>query len=103
MPQRAQQSCFLEGCLASPWHLTAILKLPYVFAAICANMVIFAAKLVTFLYSGSSAMLAETVHSVVDTFNQVNSCSLHFTLCASKLKNLGRKLLPHFPPCFITI
>ena len=41
-------------------------------AAITANVVIFIAKLGTYLHSGSSAMLAETVHSVVDTFNQVN-------------------------------
>lgn len=46
-------------------------ELHTVTVAITANVVIFIAKLVTFLYSGSSAILAETVHSVVDTFNQV--------------------------------
>ncbi|BDA46259.1 Zinc transporter 9 [Coccomyxa sp. Obi] len=46
-------------------------ELHTVTVAIVANMVIFSAKLVTYLMSGSSTMLAETVHSVVDTFNQV--------------------------------
>ncbi|CAL5227702.1 g10710 [Coccomyxa viridis] len=45
-------------------------ELRTVTVAITANIVIFVAKLVTYILSGSSAMLAETVHSVVDTLNQ---------------------------------
>ncbi|EIE24063.1 hypothetical protein COCSUDRAFT_28593 [Coccomyxa subellipsoidea C-169] len=48
-------------------------ELHTVTVAIIANMVIFSAKLVTYLMSGSSTMLAETVHSVVDTFNQASA------------------------------
>ena len=78
---------------------TSLTMTPLLLAAICANVVIFVAKLVTYLFSGSryaparcaahvpwsapcaafcaddsmpcSSILAETVHSVVDTFNQV--------------------------------
>jgi cation diffusion facilitator family transporter len=42
-----------------------------IFAALSANLLIAIAKLVAGLVSGSSAMLAESAHSVADTINQV--------------------------------
>ena len=48
-----------------------VLKCTCVSAAISANMAIFVAKMATFWVSGSSAMLAESIHSVADIFNQV--------------------------------
>src|SRR6478672_2533183 len=41
-----------------------------VFAAAAANLGIALAKLIGFLITGSSALLAETIHSVADTGNQ---------------------------------
>lgn len=42
--------------------------------AIIANCAILVSKLGVFLASGSSSILAEAVHSVVDIANQVRSC-----------------------------
>jgi len=42
-----------------------------VFAALAANLGIALAKFVAFLITGSASMLAESVHSVADTGNEV--------------------------------
>jgi cation diffusion facilitator family transporter len=42
-----------------------------VFAALAVNLAIAISKFAAFLVSGSSSMLAEAVHSLADTFNQV--------------------------------
>ena len=58
-------------------------------AAISANMAIFVAKMATFWVSGSSAMLAESIHSVADIFNQVGHCCLLTSMYFRRL--LGRR------------
>ena len=42
-----------------------------VFAALAANLGIAVTKFIAFLFTGSASMLAESVHSIADTGNQV--------------------------------
>ena len=56
-------------------------------------MAIFVAKMATFYVSGSSAMLAESIHSVADIFNQVGHRCLLTSICVRRLMGKWQCLL----------